>query len=267
MLEELFHVLGVRTTGHGARLLGYAREVAALQVRHRRCRQAWRPHIQATRNALLTAAANLGNSGGTALIVGGGTAHDLPIAELLEHFNQLILMDIAFAYPTRRLAKRWPGRIVCYLHDVTGVVAWLARHRSLPPPTLVSQPRFPDLTPKPDWVASVNCLTQLPLLPVDWLHDHGVGADKLETFGRTLIQAHLDWLKAWQTPICLITEIEDRTFDRDGILEDYVDFRPLLQEFLEPAQCLANWSWDLKPPGELANGATETRIVAAYVRD
>lgn len=264
MLEEYWHYLGVRTTGRSARLLGYAHEAAALQARHRRCRAAWQAHIEATHNALLAAAASLPNPGGTALIVGGGIASDLPIAQLLTCFERIVLLDIAFAYPTRRLAARWPGRVICCLHDVTGVVDWLAQQRCLPPSALLSAPQLPDLSTKPDWVASVNCLTQLPLLPIDWLHDYGEDDDKLESFGRALIQAHLQWLSAWRTPICLITEIEERGFDRNGALFDAIDYRPLLQEFLAHANRLADWTWCLNPPGESADGTWETRIVAAY---
>jgi len=266
MLEECFHYLGVRTTGRGARLLGYAHEAAALQARHRRCRASWRPHVEATHKALLVGAASLPNPGGTALIVGGGIAQDLPMAQLLTHFERIILLDIAFAYPTRRLAVRWPERVFCCLHDVTGVVDWLAKHRRLPQSTMLNPPQLPDLLPRPDWVASVNCLTQIPLLPIDWLHDQGEDDGKLESFGRALMEAHLQWLSAWQSPVCLITEIEEQHFGQSGELIATIDYRPLLQAFLANAKCLADWAWCLNPPGETADGSWETRSVAAYGR-
>ncbi|QSB02195.1 hypothetical protein JWZ98_04335 [Methylomonas sp. EFPC1] len=191
MLEEFWHYLGVRTASREARLLGYAREMAALQVRHRRCRQAWRPHIQATQQALLSAAQLLGDTGGAALIIGGGSAHDLPIAELLQHFDQLVLLDIAFTYPSRRLAKYWSNRVFCHPHDATGIVDWLAQHRQIPPAALVRNPIAPELAVKPRWVASVNCLTQLPLLPLDWLANPassvGAESDSAQVSGQTAL--------------------------------------------------------------------------------
>lgn len=264
MLEEFFYFLGVDTIGRGARMLGYRHEVAALQARHRHCRAAWQPHLQATRAALLKAADRDTTAGGTALLVGGGIAGDQPIEELLARFERIVLLDIAFAYPTRRLAARWPGRVFCHLHDVTGVVDWLARRRMLPPPSLLVEPHLPDLPFKPSWVASINCLSQLPLLPIDWLHDHGIGQHLLEQFGRALIHAHLNWLEAWQSPLCLITEIEDRTFDRHGVMLEQIDYRPLLRPFLESATLLDSWTWHLRPNGELPGGGGETRLVEAY---
>ncbi|AMK77791.1 MULTISPECIES: hypothetical protein [Methylomonas] len=265
MLEEFWHYLGVRTASREAFLLGYAREMAALQARQRRCRQAWSAHIQATKHALLNAARGLDNSGGAALIIGGGSAHDLPITELLQYFEQIVLLDIAFSYPTRRLAKRWPGRVLCLPHDVTGVVGWLAQHPRIPLQELMMKPPVPELLVNPRWVASVNCLTQLPLLPLDWLANAGTESSQLEAFGRALILAHLNWLDSWQTPVCLITEIEDQ---RQGSNEqlDRTDYRPILADYLQQANQLASWNWLVNPPGELPGGVWESRTVAAYLK-
>lgn len=263
MLEELCHYLGVRTLSRDARLLGYAREMAALQVRHRRCREAWRPHLHATKQALLTAAQATGSRGGTALIVGGGCARDLPITELLHHFDKIVLLDIAFTWQTRCLAKRWPNRVFCHLYDVTGIVTWLARHRQVPPPTLVNYPPLPHLAITPRWVASVNCLTQLPLLPLDWLAKTTAEPRQLEAFGRAVIRTHVQWLVSWQVPVCLITEIEDQYHRSNGQL-DRTDYRPILGSSLLPFSLQASWLWSVNPPGELANGAWEARTVAMY---
>ncbi|WP_445366924.1 hypothetical protein ACH5Y9_16895 [Methylomonas sp. BW4-1] len=265
MLEEFWHYLGVRTTSREARLLGYAREMAALQVRHRRCRQAWRQHIQATQQALLSAAQLLGDTGGAALIIGGGSAHDLPIAELLQHFDQIVLLDIAFSYPSRRLTKCWPNRVFCRPYDATGIVNWLAQHRQIPPAALVRNPIAPELAVKPRWVASVNCLTQLPLLPVDWLANTAAEPRQLEAFGQALMLAHLYWLDSWQTPVCLITEIADQRHSRAGLL-DRTDYRPVLSAYLQNANQLASWDWLVNPPGELPEGGWESRTVAAYLK-
>jgi hypothetical protein len=265
MLEEFWHYLGVRTASREARLLGYTREMAALQARHRRCHGAWSAHIQATKQVLLSAAQALGDNGGAGLIIGGGSAHDLPITALLSHFDQIVLLDIAFTYPTHRLAQRWPNRVFCHLHDVTGIVDWLAKHRQIPTEQRVMEPPIPKLPINPRWVASVNCLTQLPLLPLDWLANSDVTPSQLEAFGRALILAHLHWLDSWQTPVCLITEIEDQQYHRNGQL-DRTDYRPILAGYLQQANQLATWNWTVNPPSELPEGVWESRTVAAYLK-
>ncbi|WP_054762978.1 hypothetical protein [Methylomonas koyamae] len=68
MIAEFIHYLGTRTNP-GARRLGYAGEAAALEARHRRCREAWLPHLAATRAALLRAAELAHPNSGDALLV------------------------------------------------------------------------------------------------------------------------------------------------------------------------------------------------------
>lgn len=264
MLEEAWHYLGIRAASPAARRLGYAREAAALETRHRRCRPAWQPHLQATCAALLSSADQLKPAGGTALIVGGGIARDLPLAELLTLFQQVVLLDIVFSRSTRRLARRWPGRVSCCYYDVTGTVEWLAEQRRRPPDVLISGPGHPELFTKPAWVASVNCLMQLPLLPVAWLAAHGADEADLEAFGRRLIEAHLDWLTAWQVPCCLITEVGDASYDAAGHRLSDNDYRPLLARLPQRATLTADWLWQIAPPGESADGVFETLSIEAW---
>lgn len=265
MIEEFIHYLGAKTKSHGARRLGYVYETAALQVRHRRCRTAWQPHIQATQQALIAASTRI-NTKGTALIIGGGALQDLPISHLLTQFERLVLVDIVFTYQARRLASRWSGRVECCYHDVTGVIDGLAQHQCLPSLDRLTSFSLPDQTiPDLVWVASVNCLTQLPILPVRWLHRLGADESDLENFFRSLIQAHLNGLKNCQVPVCLITEVEEQHLDQNGHAVEIIDHRPLLQDFQQNASCLSGWNWHLQPPGELPNGRSETRTVEAWI--
>ncbi len=267
MLHEWFYYLGTKVASPGARKLGYAKETAALEVRHHRCREAWKNHVQSTNAALLAAAQTAHRPGGTALIVGGGVARDLPMEELLTQFERIVLLDIAFSLPTRYLAISSRGRVLCCYWDVTGVVDWLAHERHLPPGPVFTRPILPELNPNPCWVASVNCLTQLPLLPLDWLLPHGIDEFQLEAFGRNLIHAHLDWLSMWQVPHCLITEISDYRYDANGIMTDTTDYQPIIGHYLKKGRLLARWSWCVHPAGEIPTGAHEIRMIEAWVQN
>jgi hypothetical protein len=262
MIEELIHYLGIRCASRSARCLGYAYEAAALQSRHRRCRHAWHAHIQASQQALLDAAAQTCD-GGTALIIGGGTCYDLPLSALLQQFEQIILLDIVFSVPPRRLARRWPQRLRCCYHDITGCVEALARARGLPlkQPSVALPPHLPPIT----WAASVNCLTQLPLLPMQWLRRHQCDEQTLSAFGAMLIKTHLDWLAACSFPVCLISEVEEQHYRQDGSRE-IRDLRPLLQSWPQHGEAIAQWSWLLHPPGELPRGQWQTRTVQAWLK-
>lgn len=264
MIEELLHFLSLRSAGATVRRLGYAYEAAALQTRHRRCRAAWQSHVDASRQALLRTALAAAK-GGTGLIIGGGISQDLPLDALLNHFQQLILLDVVFSPQTRRLAKRWSGRLhVCY-GDVTGCIDWLAEHKTIPADD-VAKFVLPNDLPPLDWIASVNCWTQLPLLPAAWLRRYGCDETAVEHFAHSLLQAHLDGLMACACPVCLITEVDERTVAAASSEPEIHDWRPLLQPWSQHAELLSQWLWQLHPAGELAQGQRQTRTVQAWLR-
>lgn len=264
MLEELIYYVGTRAQNRNIRRLGYVYEAAALQTRHRRCRNVWKSHIQSTHQALLSAASQVDKKG-NALLVGSGLIHDLPVAQLLTQFERIILLDVVFTYPTRELIKKWPGRLVGFYHDVTGIIDWVVKYRSLPANKDESIPfKLPEEIASPVWVASVNCLTQLPILPIRWLLQSGIDEMILESLFHSIIKNHLCWLCRWQTPYCLITEVQSQRYNQFNQCIDSTDYRPLLQDFQREAICHSRWNWDLYPPGELTDGQSEIRTVEAW---
>ena len=64
-----------------ARRLGYLREAIAIRARHRRHRENWRPHLDATR-AFVERAAAIPPRKRTAVLLGSGALIDVPIDAL-----------------------------------------------------------------------------------------------------------------------------------------------------------------------------------------
>lgn len=266
MLREYLESLRVQTASRAARVLGYARETALLEARHRRLDPDWGPHICATQNALLTAALEAENPRGIALIIGGGVAQDLSLSDLASCFAEVWLVDIAFSRQTLVRVRPWRGRIRCVTADLTGVLNTLWRTRKIPLASEISR-SFPfDLPDKLSWIASVNCLTQLPLLPAAWLLAHGADEKDVEQFGRELMTAHIEKLSAPGVPVCLIAEMQDRRVGRRGQIVESTDYRPVLLPALEAhgARMFSQWDWLVHPYGELPNGECEMREVAAW---
>ena len=115
-----------------------------------------------------------------------------------------------------------------------------------------------------DWVASVNLLSQLPDLAVPWL---GRGrpswdARAQEEFGRMLMADHLAYLARFRAPVCLIADLEQVTEGPDGRVVRRLDPLPPSGDWRE----LAEWRWDIAPPGELGGGLTKFHRVAAFSR-
>jgi hypothetical protein len=115
-------------------------------------------------------------------------------------------------------------------------------------------------------MASVDCLTQLPLLPASWLLRKGESESSVENFGRALMEAHIEQLSAPGVPVCLIAELEDRRTGSRGRVLDRTDYRPWLLPPLEnrQARAVAEWEWLTHPEGELRDGSSEIRTVSAW---
>jgi hypothetical protein len=266
MFRELVESRLVRTFGRAARTLNYPRETAALEARHRRLGVAWASHVCATQNALLAAAVEAEDDNGAALIIGAGVAQDLSLSDLASCFREVWLVDAVFSRQTLNRIKPWRGRIRCVVADVTGLIETVWRHREVPASADIPR-RLPFAPPANlRWIASVNCLTQLPLPLARWLLKRHAPDGEVERFGRDLMTAHIEQLDACGVPVCLITELEDRRLGRRGQVLDTTDFRPLLVPPLQAvgAELASEWDWWVHPPGELPGGESELRHIAAW---
>lgn len=234
--------------------LGYRREAAALSVRHRRLRTHWAQHIAQTRAALLEsarAAHARPRPPRRAWLMGAGQLHDVPLAELLALFERVDLVDVAFSPAARAAARTHPGRVNCVMLDVTGVLEDLSRDPAQAAPAL----------PGDAWCASVNILSQLPLLPCAALLAQNRPEADVERHGQALQQAHVALLGR-AAHACLIIEYAQthpQSRRTDLLL-------PGLPERLAALgwSAGATWHWPLNPDGE--TDVPEGRAMQAWSR-
>jgi hypothetical protein len=109
MLRELFDILRVKCAP-GARALGLAHEAVAIAARHRRAGASWRPHLEASRAAILRGAARC-KKHRRVLVIGAGACLDVPVAELAEIFSEVFLADVVVGPTARRWQRRLPDRV------------------------------------------------------------------------------------------------------------------------------------------------------------
>ena len=265
MLEEAWYWLTLETSTLAQRL-GYRKEAAALRARHRRCRRAWKSHLQRTRECLLQSArlTCAQDHGGSALILGGGLLRDVPWRELLALFDAIEVIDVVIHPELRAAAKDSGGRLRAVAMDITGSIESVAK----------APDRTPDLTPTRTaelfrrcvhqrWVASVNILSQLPSLPCEWLRAHGVPDDALATFAGSLMEAHVDALAEAPGGICLVTETGEQREDGDGGSELSGEIAEIIPTRLSSRdwEVLDRWQWSLHPPDEHPEGVADSREV------
>lgn len=233
------------------RRFGYLRESVLLLSRSRRRRSAWASHLAEARAMVERACAGLPRYR-TVLILGSGILDDVPLAHLSERFERVVLVDIVHLWPAR-LAARRHANVVMKVADLSGCVDWLEgkgkRDRD-PLRTLGGG----DV----DFVVSANILSQLPILPLDWFESRGRPVP--DDLGRAIVAAHLEGLRALRARVCLMTDVEQVTQDRNGHVVERLD---LLHGMTLPAPDRA-WTWDIAPFGEIGRGLRQHHRVQAY---
>ncbi|MDP3290088.1 MAG: hypothetical protein Q8M64_17430, partial [Methyloversatilis sp.] len=172
--------------------------------------------------------------------------------QLLDCFERIDLVDVSFAPAAHDAARRYPGRVACVMQDVTGLIADPLRDpRDATPPL-----------PDDAWCASVNLLSQLPLLPCDALLQQGLAEPEVERRGRALQHAHVEALQK-AAHACLIIEYA-QTHPLPGQAD--IELLPGLPERLAASGWLLHesWHWALNPPGETER--PEGRAMQAWSR-
>lgn len=224
------------------RSLGLVHEAIAIEARYTRCRGSWASHLLNSKSRIQATVDNL-NVRDRVLVLGSGGLHDLPLTALSQSFTSVTLWDVVHLAKARRIAAAVPN-ITCETVDVTGLCKdfddWLKRRRKSPP-----TPHVPtDLpTGAPDLVISLNLLSQLPLQMV--ARARAKGRKELpDDFADGVIRAHVDWLRSLPCRALLLTDLE-RHYERGGVVE-VEDALPEMD--LGPP--LADWIWDVAPPGE-----------------
>lgn len=224
--------------------MGYVRESVALAARHKRCRKAWAPHLDATRRLIADAAAETPSTG-KAIVLGSGHLLDIPLDDLTSRFDEVLLADIHHPPPARRAARKYANVTLVDI-DLSGVaeaVYNIGPYENPPEPRL-SAPVPEDA----DLVISANLISQLPLMPVDWLSVKRteLSEETLEAFARGIVDHHLAMLQNHPGRVVLITEVLRRIHDREKTLQkiDPLFGAPLYYEGEE-------WTWDIAPMGEV----------------
>jgi hypothetical protein len=223
--------------------MGYPKEVAGIAGRYQRCREFWAPHLEKSKATILQGAQRA-EQRRKAVILGAGLLHDVPLDELAGMFREVVLVDLIHPFNSCWHTRTWPNvtRVsadVTNSLDETYRVAWDA---DLPLPR--GEPRLFLDDPEVDFTASVNLLSQLPCMPVDYLRSQGAHqGEKIDEYARDLIRAHLDYLGKLPGKVTLITDVERLKIN---MLSQVVERRDLLLGVPWPKRG-EEWEWKLAP--------------------
>ncbi len=264
MLAELLRYFTLRCPPW-ARLLGMAQEHVAITYRHRRTAQAWTPHLDASKAAILEGAERC-RERRRVLVLGAGDCRDVPLAELAARFDEVILTDVVLGPELRRLAKRSVGKIRAEVWDATGVLAELARGwRTLTPAQ--AEALFakgdPGLPPggEPDLIVSANCISQLGVVPMDRFPGADEDGKLQDRCGAIAARRHIQWLGARPGVRVLLGDRARLDLAADG-RELKRERMPGMDGLRKPDRA---WQWQLAPIPEWSAEFHRVHEVGAWI--
>jgi hypothetical protein len=276
-------------------LLGFAETSAGIARTQRENREGWWAHARRSKAFILDAAARV-EQPRLAVVLGAGKAYDLPLEELAQRFDRLVLVDIdaaalAATIPATVRDAALRRRVEARPMDVTGVTARVARSiedamraavdagsvetsleklcRSY---RLAAPPRFLEPGERADLLVSALVLSQLGLqlkLAAKRLFERRHGPIAAESQQR--------WSAAWDELELRVQQDHVNALTRDAalaVLTSDVVYRSggetgsvigcaRLEERVPPVQeILARASW----PWSRVRGALDTEVGAALLR-
>ncbi|MBB3460432.1 hypothetical protein [Rhizobium sp. BK377] len=234
--EALQYLATAALTGSAHRR--FARSSVNLWSRAGRCSRDWAAHEANSKEAISTAISGL-TQRRTAVVLGSGLLRDVPIEQLAESFDTVVLVDLVHLASVRvRLKGKRYRNVRLIERDLSGYDDLAARREPEPLGFLRSVPYL-------DFVVSANLLSQIGRgvkRRYEAEASPGMPADTVER----LIAAHIQGLADLPCRTCLVTDISYTVIDRTGKVHEEAD----LLHGVKPREVKASWDWPVAPFGE-----------------
>jgi hypothetical protein len=261
MIKELFRYITISVPDY-VRDMGYLKEAIAIEARYQRCKEGWQSHIDNTKETITSVIEMCGNRE-KVVVLGCGSLLDLPIRELSLSFNQVVLVDIVLM-PSMKMVTSIFDNVRLITADVTGIAEkiYFSKPRPnshLPPP----EPYLPDCDDHTSLVISLNLLSQLSYIPIQYLKERLKWKDSeyLILWENELMKSHFEALKALRCPVCLISDWQMSYLDKDGNEIERHITAPLLAKVKPYRQ----WTWALVPYGKESRKYSVEMTVSALL--
>jgi hypothetical protein len=264
MLARLFRRLAT-TCPPAARQLGLLREHEDIAKRHARVRAAWEPHLARSKQVILEAA-ELCPQRRRVLVIGAGDCLDVPVAELAEMFEEVVLADIVTSAEVGGWTRKIPGRVRGVNWDASGALTALAAVRETvaaheAPEIFAQADPGPPPGGEPDFIVSANCISQLGLVPGHALPAYEKDKALPERCAKAAAKRHLAWLQQRPAVRVLLADAARLDIGPDG--------RQLKKETLHERFGLPKpdrtWRWDLAPIPEWSPDFHRVHEVGAWI--
>lgn len=231
MIKEIIQSL-LTTCPVEVRKLGYLSEIIAIESRYQRQKIYWDSHLNNSKHFILKMAQK-SLQRKKINIIGAGILLDVPVHELTQIFDEVVLIDILFLPKIQKRFKNH-NNVKLLQVDISGVVK-----EAYKSPLTYPIPILPEI-PQADVTVSANLLSQLPLLPMEYLNTEN------KEWGKLIIEKHLELLQKNSPLSILLCETNQIYYDKNGKMIEDNDM--MFGVKLPEAQ--DQWIWNIAPRGE-----------------
>lgn len=243
-------------------MMGYYSYQNGLIYRHMNQEGGWDEHNRKCREYILAAMDHLKPSKVT--VLGSGWLLDIPLAEISEKAAEVVLADIV--HPPEVIRQVAAFKNVRLLEtDVTGGLiseVWevMKRYRFFKMIKSLAAVKIPDYYPteEPGFVISMNLLTQLENLPVEFIKKRSRISDaEIDKLRGDIQKKHIEFLTGRKS--VLISDIEEIFTGNNGS----VNVVPTLRTVIPAGNNYTEWTWDFDLKGsDYYNSRSVLRVAA-----
>ncbi|MEO5357019.1 MAG: hypothetical protein H7844_06955 [Nitrospirae bacterium YQR-1] len=264
MIAEFFTWLTTQCPQY-VRAMGYLKEAIAIEARHKRCKRAWSSHLENSKDFIIKSVKRCENLR-KVVVLGSGNLLDVPLLQLSQNFDKVVLADIIHLPKTLRGPRKFHNveALSCDVTAVAGEIYSLCKNRSTKAERIVlPEPKaFFPLEAGTDLVISLNILSQLTVMPREYILKNNAFEDGtvFKRWEHNVLKAHLDALMSLESNVCLITDFEfTERNHRTETVNHYYTLTGL--ELPVPERM---WNWSIAPQGEISGDISIERKVAAF---
>ena len=229
--------------------LGFFSDSEGILNRYLREKENWENHLQNTKKFILQATENKDKN--IAVILGSGWLLDIPLQELSSIFQKIYLVDIVHSKQVKHKISKIHN-VELIEHDITGgalegVFDLVAKYNTnnrqqLDEIELINTNFGLPANVKPDFVASVNLLSQLDYFALAYLKKHTTFCPiSLGEFKEKIQKAHLSFLPKLKS--CIITDYKETVY-KDNDPKQLIRETFLLKVKFSDKEIANKWKWD-----------------------
>jgi hypothetical protein len=223
------------------RKFGFKNDQQGIINRYIRESGGWDTHLQNTKDFILQSAKSKKKK--SCVVLGSGWLLDVPIDELLQLFDKIILIDIV--HPKQILHKYRKHHNIEFVEaDITGLIEAVYHFlkqsdKKLNEIEAVYIGEWYNMLQETDFVVSVNILNQLDILICDYIKKTNIySTEEIKEFRKKIQQNHFDMLPVGKS--CLISDYMELNLDGGKIIKK----KPLVYINLPMNKKTKKWQWD-----------------------